>query len=66
MNDPVLAVRKSDGARLLLPRHIVEMEDGLELAPSQRDADQRRTNAAAVRVTEPATTTITRTAKKEA
>lgn len=66
MNDPVLAVRKSDGALMRLPRHIVEMEDGLDLAPSQRDADQRSADTAAVRVTEPATTPITRTAKKEA
>lgn len=66
MNDPVLAVRKSDGALMRLPRHIVEMEDGLDLAPSQRDADKRPAGTAAVRVTEPANTPITRTAKKEA
>ena len=66
MIDPVLAVRKSDGARMRMPRHVVEMEDGLELAPSQREADKRAADTAAVRVTEPATTPVTRTAKKEA
>ena len=54
----VTAVRKIDGAKFRLPRHIVDMTDGLELAPTQRAADRKR-------VTEPAkTTTTTATSKK--
>ena len=60
MYDHVLAVRKTDGAKLRLPRHLVEMQDDLDLAPTQREIDKAR----AVRVTEPATTTVTTRASR--